>query len=312
MKEHRGNIAPYRGSTAGTEREQGGQQGGGAAEQDEDVALLSGYQIDPQKEATMSPKKYYKGEPISAAWQRMQQKNPEKEYEGTCVKLKSKPNSRVCQLLKDDFNYFGVQDVLNFRDNYLGEKGFLAILPLINSNTCFTHLDAANNGLKHESVTHLVDMLLRPRHADRQITLDLSRNPISVTGYQALAVLAARHPTVMDIDLRRTQVPRRKIIQLREFMATKRLNAAIAERERVVAETAAAAGDELAGEAAEPIPEGEEDGEEQAAADDEAAEIPPPHGAEEGQTDAAENPPTTDGEELGPAAPAPVEGEAEA
>lgn len=198
-----------------------------------DEDFLTGYQVEPHKEAMMSPRRYYKGESISAAWQRVQQKNPEKEYEGTCQKLKSKPNSHVCSLLKEDFNHFANEEVLDFSDNFLGEKGFIALLPLINSNTKFSTLNAAANGLRNEAVSHLVDMLLRPKHADRQISLNLSRNPISATGFQALAVLAARHPTVMEIDVSRTQIPRRKIIQLREFMQAKRLDA---DKERAAAE----------------------------------------------------------------------------
>lgn len=188
---------------------------------DVDLDLLNGYHLEPNKEAMASPRKYYKGESISAAWQRAQTKNPEKEYEGTCQKLKSKPNSQVSVCLKENINYFATQERLDFRDNFLGEKGFITILPLINSNDCFTHLNVSGNGLRNEAVCHMVDMLLRPKHSDRPLTLDLSRNPISVTGFHALAVLAARHPTVREINISRTQIPRKKILQLKDFMASK-------------------------------------------------------------------------------------------
>merc|ERR1711959_567670 len=65
----------------------------------------------------------------------------------------------------------------------------------------------------------MVDMLLRPKHSDRSLTLDLSRNPISLTGFHALAVLAARHPTVREINISRTQIPRKKILQLKDLIA---------------------------------------------------------------------------------------------
>jgi len=77
------------------------------------------------------------------------------------------------------------------------------------------HLDASNNGLRNEAILHLVDLLLRPKHASRLLRLTLSRNPISDSAGKALLELATAHPNIESIDVSYTKIPRRTMAKLR-------------------------------------------------------------------------------------------------
>merc|ERR1719188_1569692 len=107
--------------------------------------------------------------------------------------------------MMDDMGFsVSSQDLLggmwvSLHDTYIGERGFIAMLPLLDRNTHWTSLDVANNGLRNEAVLHLVDMLLRPQHRDRDISLDLSRNPISEGGGKALLELVTQHPHIGNV-----------------------------------------------------------------------------------------------------------------
>mmetsp|Transcript_81234 Transcript_81234/g.161141 ORF Transcript_81234/g.161141 Transcript_81234/m.161141 type:complete len:302 (+) Transcript_81234:27-932(+) len=134
-------------------------------------------------------------------------------YRKSCEGLSTKPNSYI-ENAPIDF----AGQTISFRDTYLGEKGFLAALPLLNQNNDWTALDASQNGLRNEAVICLVDMLLRPQHADRELFLDLSHNPISRSGALALQELVNRHSGLQWLSLRFTKVPRDLSIKLQRSL----------------------------------------------------------------------------------------------
>jgi len=183
---------------------------------DGNASLLNGY----QGPGADYPRKYIPG-PLQGAYTRTGLNAADIEYKHTCDKMSATPNSLISKLLLDEAaataKLLGSERI-SLRDNYLGEKGFIALLPLIDRNTRWTELDVSNNGLRNEAVVCLVDMLLRPQHASRPIRLDLSKNPISAGGAQALTELMQAHPRIYEINLRMTKVPRRTAIVLQEAL----------------------------------------------------------------------------------------------
>lgn len=160
------------------------------------------------------PRKYVKGELRDAYCSGGAFLPGELEYKRSCKALGAEPNSFVqCSLRASTSQQLENHELLggshiSLRETYLGEKGFIAMLPILDRNTSWTCLDASNNGLRNEAILHLVDMLLRPHHKGRSIQLMLSRNPISEGGGRALLDLARQHPCIKGIDLNRTKVPR--------------------------------------------------------------------------------------------------------
>jgi hypothetical protein len=158
------------------------------------------------------PRKYVRG-PLQDAYQRQDYKPPGQEYSSSCQTLGAHPNSHVKELLTCSDGTVSAQELLggetvSLRQTYLGERGFIALLPLLDRNTRWKHLDASNNGLRNEAVLHLVDMLLRPSHAGRRLCIDLSRNPISEGAGKALMELVKLHPGIESVNLAMTKVPR--------------------------------------------------------------------------------------------------------
>merc|ERR1719160_775589 len=168
------------------------------------------------------PRKYWREGDLKVAWHRTMLRTSEKEYKATCHKINAKPNSQISTMLHEEPRCFENMVDIDLSGNFLGERGFLAILPVINANTIFTSLNFSQNGLRNEAVAHLVDMLLRDQHSNRQLKLNLSRNPISEAGIAALTELANKHPGVTEINLWRTGANRRKVALLNEILEAKR------------------------------------------------------------------------------------------
>lgn len=188
------------------------------------------------------PRKYVKGG-LRNAYVRVVPRSGEMDYRHTCEHLmKIDMNSSILARLRSGpsskYKLLGGTSI-SLRDNYVGERGFIALLPILDQNNTWTTLDASNNGLRNEAVLHLVDLLLQPHHGNRAISLDLSRNPISTTSAYALMELVRLHPKgVIDINLHLTKVPRRLAFMLRgmakaraEDAENKALEAAAAQTE---------------------------------------------------------------------------------
>eukprot|EP00928_Gymnodinium_smaydae_P100099 TRINITY_DN973_c2_g1_i1.p1 TRINITY_DN973_c2_g1~~TRINITY_DN973_c2_g1_i1.p1 ORF type:complete len:268 (+),score=52.91 TRINITY_DN973_c2_g1_i1:204-1007(+) len=186
---------------------------------------LAGYQGRFAKE----PRKYTQG-PLNLATQwDTNQRSALAEYKERCQQLGAEPNSLVLARLTPTSSVpiprsrlLAEDGVISLRDTYLGERGFLAVLPMIAKNTRWTELDVSNNGLRNEAVLHLVDLLMHPQQQGRDFSLNLSRNPISQTGVYALLELVEENCRVQYIDLRRTRVPRRLTVLLEERLELRR------------------------------------------------------------------------------------------
>lgn len=178
--------------------------------------------------AASTPRKYVKGPLANGYAHGLVATSGHQEYLARCKTIGAQPNSKVRSMLLDPFGLpRGPHECLggmwiSLRDTYVGERGFIALLPVLDSNTSWTSLDASNNGLRNEAVLHLVDLLMQPQHRDRSIELDLSCNPISDGGGRALLDLINAHPHVAHVDIRRTKVPRTTALTIRKVLQVRR------------------------------------------------------------------------------------------
>lgn len=170
------------------------------------------------------PRKYVRGELRDAYTHPSGCKRGDEEYRLACKSIGAEPNSLVQDLLKgpagmalEPSKFLG-GEWISLRNTYVGERGFIAMLPVLDRNTSWTSLDASNNGLRNEAVLHLVDLMLRPHHTDRVLHLDLSENPISDGAGRAVLELCRLHPHIGEVNLQRTKINRRLLLQVRKTL----------------------------------------------------------------------------------------------
>jgi len=186
--------------------------------------MVPGVQFDryatPEKDhgglkhpVAFQPRKYVRDQLETAYEVQCDDIPPVRLYRKSCEVRHAEPNSYIENVSVDLIGH-----TISFRGTYLGEKGFVAALPLLNHNKHWTALDASQNGLRNEAVICLVDMLLRPQHANRVLYLDLSSNPISRSGALALQELVSKHNGLQWLSLRFTKVPRDLALKIQESL----------------------------------------------------------------------------------------------
>lgn len=208
-----GQTSPTTANAEPVEEEPGSPRGGADWSKSASEALgLVGY----RGPGADYPRKYVKG-PLKDAYERRGYKAPCQEYASTCRSLGAAQNSVIKELLAPGQAAWELLggECISLRDTYVGERGFIALMPLLDRNTRWRFLDASNNGLRNEAIIHLVDMLLRPQHAGRRLYMNLSRNPISEGAGRALMELVKLHPGVESLDLSMTKIPRRLIERIK-------------------------------------------------------------------------------------------------
>jgi len=129
-------------------------------------------------------------------------------YQRECAKLRVKPNSGVLRLLPVlPVPASGVGDKpvvqLDLSDNFLGDKGLQALLPLLQKLPELEELGLAHNGLQNRGVHALVEEL-RSHPSIRAV--ELSHNRISRSAGKELVTLIAANPRVQRITLEGTRI----------------------------------------------------------------------------------------------------------
>lgn len=176
------------------------------------------------------PRKYVRGELRDACRHPGGCSDGGDEYRLACKSIGAEPNSFVEGMLKvpagtvlEPSEFLG-GEWISLRNTYIGERGFIALLPVLDRNTAWTSLDASNNGLRNEAVLHLVDLTLRPHHTDRVLHLDLSKNPISDGAGWAILELCRLHPHIGDVNLQQTRVNKRLLLQIRRTLSQRHMD----------------------------------------------------------------------------------------
>eukprot|EP01065_Artemidia_motanka_P022505 TRINITY_DN2670_c6_g1_i1.p1 TRINITY_DN2670_c6_g1~~TRINITY_DN2670_c6_g1_i1.p1 ORF type:complete len:557 (+),score=183.77 TRINITY_DN2670_c6_g1_i1:59-1672(+) len=131
-------------------------------------------------------------------------------YHLECAKLQCKPNSGVLRLLPALpalAPSVGIPDQplrsLDLTDNFLGDKGLQALLPLLQKMLQLEVLGLAHNGLQNKGVHALVEEV---RSHPSLTEIDLSRNRISRSAGKELVSLVTANPRIRHICVDGTRI----------------------------------------------------------------------------------------------------------
>lgn len=146
-------------------------------------------------------------------------------YERRCKDYGIKCNSALMKQLPGFPDDFGSLKLLDLSSNFVGPKG---ILPLLHVIECCTHLvalDLRSQSLNKESVDHLCSTLRSHRSVQ---CINLSENPVNIASGVLLLELCKENPAIEEVILFNTQI-RGAMLNLIETQT--KLNA---ERNRIV------------------------------------------------------------------------------
>jgi len=142
-------------------------------------------------------------------------------YIQACSELHVHPNSRVRELLTrcSDWMCFCDLEVVSFRNCMLGDRGLLAMLPLLTFARALRCLNLVGNGMREGSLRQLVSALLEPTTCSGLLVLDLSQNSIPHKGAEWLLRFLPRRRRLLLLGLADTGWPeeRRKRLMMKSL-----------------------------------------------------------------------------------------------
>jgi len=130
-------------------------------------------------------------------------------YIQACTELSVHPNSRVRELLKrcSKWMCFCDLEVVSFRNCLLGDRGLLAMLPLLTFARGLKCLSLIGNGMREASIRQLVAALLEPTNCSSLLVLDLSQNAIPQKGAEWLLRFLPRRRRLLLLGLKDAGLP---------------------------------------------------------------------------------------------------------
>lgn len=128
-------------------------------------------------------------------------------YQQACKGLGLRPNS---VLLRTFPSSSGARlERIDMSSNYVGAKGLLPLFYVMEANgSGLVHLNLSSNNLENAEVLELLEVLCGDAGENLSF-LDLSYNPISQSGGQAILRLTKARPQLVSIQLKGTLIPPR-------------------------------------------------------------------------------------------------------
>ncbi|AIN98103.1 hypothetical protein LPMP_210220 [Leishmania panamensis] len=123
-------------------------------------------------------------------------------YRHFCAEEGCKANSAFLRYLQDCGGHFSLE-CLNLSNNYLGPKGLRPVLRMIDLCETTLSLNLQKNGMDNDTVMDLCKVL--QRHGSIA-SLNLSDNPISVSGGKRLLQLVEENPRITELLLTGTHI----------------------------------------------------------------------------------------------------------
>lgn len=129
-------------------------------------------------------------------------------YLNHCQSLDIKPNSQLIDELVDATME---QTTIDISQNYLGRNGFRAFLDVLSSCPKLKNLVLQDNGLDNDAVVALCRVIVA--HPALSI-LDLSGNPLSLAGGQAILDMVQKNNQIINLDISNTQIEERLVAKI--------------------------------------------------------------------------------------------------
>lgn len=126
-------------------------------------------------------------------------------YRVACGACSIRPNSQLLSVFPSSKGAWLPQ--LDLSINYVGSKGLRPVLSVLERNGSHLEmLNLSNNNLENEEVLELVSLLEKSEAGARLTVLDMSYNPISQTGGQALLRLRTSRKNITCIRVKGTLI----------------------------------------------------------------------------------------------------------
>eukprot|EP00451_Oxyrrhis_marina_P007937 CAMPEP_0204276712 /NCGR_PEP_ID=MMETSP0468-20130131/28680_1 /ASSEMBLY_ACC=CAM_ASM_000383 /TAXON_ID=2969 /ORGANISM="Oxyrrhis marina" /LENGTH=343 /DNA_ID=CAMNT_0051253387 /DNA_START=13 /DNA_END=1044 /DNA_ORIENTATION=- len=130
----------------------------------------------------------------------------DKVYRTKCVEAQVRANTGVCQLVTLAEPCFCRLYILSLRNLFLGDRGIVALVPLLEAAQLLKCVNVAGNGIRHYGFEALAAGFGDPDvHTDLRV-VDLSDNPISAKSLELAKGLIRAKPMIVLFGLSRTDI----------------------------------------------------------------------------------------------------------
>jgi hypothetical protein len=143
-------------------------------------------------------------------------------YEETCANLKVRPNSTFEEMLPDKPGQVLNTDTLDFSRNYVGDRGMLAVLEIVQRSPQLKRLVVTENGLRNAAIKAIVTVVVKHPGIS---SLDVSDNYISEGAGKVLEVLLKENPRITELGFSNTKIDVDCRLRLKDLIALNAANA---------------------------------------------------------------------------------------
>ena len=144
-------------------------------------------------------------------------------YEDSCRDEGVHPNSTFFRLLPDKPGVLLLQDSLDLHRNYVGNRGIVPVLAVIQRCPQIKRLILTENGLRNSAVEAICHMVAK--HGSIT-SIDLSDNYISEGAAVALEQLLTETPRITDVGLVNTKIDAETRLKLKNLAGSNQASAA--------------------------------------------------------------------------------------
>jgi hypothetical protein len=124
-------------------------------------------------------------------------------YAKKCEEMHCKRNSQFYLSLPSKPDLFEVPSSIDLSQNFVGPKGLVALMEVVRCCTGLTSLNLRDQQMSNESVFTICSVVARH---PTLIKLDLSNNPLTISGGAALIELTKNNPVLEEIVLDNTDI----------------------------------------------------------------------------------------------------------
>lgn len=143
-------------------------------------------------------------------------------YSEACKEFDITPNRQIIKQLKFGIREFCPSGVLDFSKNFIGDRGLLAVLRLLEQLPHCHTLLLPQNGIRNTGVTALVTVAkIHPS----LMHINLSNNPLSLNAALSILDLVRSNQRISQVDLDKTRIDETYILKIAQYLEKNNQNA---------------------------------------------------------------------------------------
>eukprot|EP01060_Flectonema_neradi_P028012 TRINITY_DN37688_c0_g1_i1.p1 TRINITY_DN37688_c0_g1~~TRINITY_DN37688_c0_g1_i1.p1 ORF type:complete len:183 (+),score=41.96 TRINITY_DN37688_c0_g1_i1:44-550(+) len=145
-----------------------------------------------------------------------QSKSLREIYEEACVEMKVTPNSVLLNTLPNKVGMVLNSDSLDLSRNYVGDRGLVPVLAIVQRSPQLQKLNFSENGLRNNAIKAMVGIL---KYHPEISSIDVSDNYISEGAGRALESLLKENTRITDLQFNNTKIDVDLRLKLKEQLA---------------------------------------------------------------------------------------------